>query len=384
MILLENGACYAPEPLGKKDVLLAGTKIVAIADKITPPTSWEVDVVSCGGKRVVPGLIDGHTHLTGGGGEGGPATRTPELQLSHFLEAGVTSAVGCLGTDGITRTVDSLLMKAKSLKQEGLSSWIYTGSYQVPPPTLCGDVTKDLCYVDEIIGAGEIAIADRRSSSPTVQELIKLAKQVRLGGMFGGKAGIVHMHMGDEPEPFSILEAVVAGSELQFADFFPTHINRNHHIFEDAKTYGKKGPMDITTGAYPYFPDEEVKPSQGVIELLNAGVPLEHITLSSDAGGSLPEFDDQGNLAKLSVGYPSSLLREISDGVSEGLAFEKILATVTANPARILKLPGKGNLRVGADADLLVLDEDYRVHHLFAQGKPMVRDGQLLHRGTFE
>ena len=168
MILIKNCDVYAPERLGKKDVLAAGEKIVAIEDDIQAPSGLEIEIISAEGLKLIPGLIDGHVHITGAGGEGGPATRTPELRLSQLFEGAITSVVGFLGTDGMTRSVESVLMKAKALRQEGASAWIFTGAYQVPTPTLLGDVGKDLALIEEVIGVGEIAIADHRSSGPTL------------------------------------------------------------------------------------------------------------------------------------------------------------------------------------------------------------------------
>ena len=384
MILLRNGNLFDPKPQGPKDLLLAGGKLVVLADQIPAPEGLPIEVVDLAGARVVPGLVDGHTHIAGAGGEGGPATRTPEMQLSQFLSGGVTSTVGCLGTDGYTRTIASLLMKARGLKQEGLGCWIYTGSYQVPTPTLCGEVAHDLCYIDEIVGAGEIAIADHRSSSPTTDELVKLAKQVHVGGLLGGKAGMLHLHMGDAPETFQAIYDALAACELPQSKFYPTHINRNRDIFAQAKTYGLTGPLDITTSSYPYFPDEEVHPAHALAELLAAGVPLKHITMSSDAGGSLPRFDEQGKLTGVDIGHPSSLLATIRSAVEEKVPFAAALQTVTLNPARILCLKGKGNLIPGNDADLVVIEEDFSLRHVIAAGKFMVRDGVLIHKGTFE
>ena len=387
MILLRNGDLYAPEPLGRMDVLIAGGSIVAVGTGLQPPRGVATEVLdlSTTNIKITPGLIDGHVHLAGAGGEGGPATRTPELHLGQILAGGVTTAVGCLGTDGYTRSVENLLMKAKGLKQEGLSCWIYTGSYQIPPPTLTGALATDLCYVEEVIGAGEIAVADHRSSSPTVTELIKLAKQGRVGGMLGQKAGIIHLHMGDGREPYDRIYRAVERSELTLKQFYPTHVNRNRHIFEASKTYGKKGFLDITTSSYAYFKDEEVKPSSALAGFLTAGVPPDHITMSSDAGGSLPAFGEQGELVRMEIGQTTSLLAEARDAVRlEKLPFETVIRTLTANPAKILKLSRKGRIGVGLDADLLLLDEDFQVWGLLAGGRFQIREGQILRRGTFE
>ncbi len=384
MILLKNAKVFAPKSIGQKDVLLGGGKILAIEEKIDMNSSF-IEVVDCNGKIIVPGFIDAHVHIAGAGGEGGPGTRTPEMQLSHMIEAGVTTVIGCLGTDGFTRSFESVIMKVKALRDEGVSAWMYAGSYQVPTNTLTGDVGKDISLIDEVIGVGEIALSDHRSSHPTTNELVKLAAHARVGGMLGGKAGILNIHMGDAKNPFQPLYDLEANSELKLTQFLPTHCNRNHYIYEDAKTFGQKGYVDLTTSSYPYFPDLEIKSSKAVKGFIEAGVPEEHITMTSDAFGSLPDFDEHGNLVKLEMGLLTSLYFEWKDCVlEEGLSIETALKTITSNPARILKLHQKGNLEVSKDADLLILDENLELNSVIANGIWMKRDGKLLKKGSYE
>ncbi|MDD5695607.1 MAG: beta-aspartyl-peptidase [Bacteroidales bacterium] len=372
--LFRNAQVYSPLYLGKKDILTGGKCILAMSDHLELPASLQVQLVDCTGCWLVPGLIDSHVHITGGGGEGGLVSRMPELQVEMMLEAGVTTVIGCLGTDGITRTVDSVLMKVKTLREQGVSAWMYTGSYQVPPPSITGDIMQDIILFEEIIGVGEVAVSDHRSSVPSVAELARIAAQARVAGMIGGKAGIVNLHMGDARDPFRPVHDVVKQSQLGYKQFLPTHCNRNHYIFEDAKEYGKKGYVDITTSSYPYYPDEEIKPSKALNLLLENGVPLGHITFTSDSCGSLPGFDPEtGKLVKLEMGKPSSNLREVRDAVQmEGIPLEQALQPVTSTPADILKLPGKGYIREGYDADLLLLSNDFHILKLMANGKMMV------------
>ena len=314
MLLIRNAIVYAPEFLGKKELLIGGNTILGISDKIDVPRGLDVEVVDAKGFLVVPGLIDNHVHIAGAGGEGGPATRTPELALSRMFEGGVTTVIGCLGTDGLTRSVEAVLMKAKSLRQEGGSAWIWTGAYQVPTPTITGDIGKDIALIEEIIGVGELALSDHRSSCPSTDEFTRIAALARVGGMLGKKAGMVNIHLGDAKDPFMPIHEVINHSELKYTQFLPTHCNRNSYIFEDSKTYGKEGYVDITTSSWPYFQDEEIKPS-ALKMLLEAGVPASHITFSSDSCGSLPGFDENGNLVKLEMGFPSSNLSELADCV---------------------------------------------------------------------
>lgn len=373
LTLFKNAEVYSPDYLGVKDVLAGGNSILAIRDTIQIPENIPVKMVDCSGKWLIPGLIDSHVHITGGGGEGGPASRMPELQLEMMLDGGVTTVIGCLGTDGITRTVESVLMKVKTLRAQGVSAWMYTGAYQVPPPTILGEVSKDIALIEEIIGVGEVAVSDHRSSVPSTGELARIAAHARVAGMIGGKAGIVNMHMGDAQDPFRPIHEVVANSELNYKQFVPTHCNRNFYIFEDAKEYGKKGYVDITTSSYPYYADEEVKPSRALKQLLEAGVPLSNITFTSDGCGSLPGFDPvTGKLIKIEMGLPDSILREIKEAVLEdGLRLEQALAVATSNPAAILKLRTKGQIQEGFDADLVVLNPDFTIAHVMAMGKMM-------------
>ncbi len=385
MKLFKGCEVYAPENKGINDILIAGETIIHIGKNLNLPESVGVEIIDASGLRAIPALIDSHVHIAGAGGEGGPATRTPEMHLSQMLEAGIATVVGCLGTDGMTRNIESVLMKAKALRQEGVSAYMYTGAYQVPTPSILGDVGRDIALIEEVIGTGEIALSDHRSSSPTVTELIRLAAHSRVGGMLGGKSGIVNIHMGDAENPFQPLYDAVNLSELSLKQFLPTHCNRNTHIFEDAKKYGKDSYVDITTSGYKFFPDEEVKPSKAVAELLKSGVPLQHICMSSDGCGSLPLFDSGGRLLRLESGSLISMLEELRDTVlEEGVPLEEAVCTVTSNVADILGFKKKGRIESKKDADLVFLNRDFEIVHMSARGELMVLNGSIVRTGTYE
>ena len=387
MLLIKNIEVYSPEFLGKKDILIAGEKIIAVENEIDVRSlkSIAIFIIDGKGKKVIPGLIDAHVHIAGAGGEGGPATRTPEMQLSQMLDGGITTVVGCLGTDGFTRSLEAVLMKVKSLKAQGVSAYMYTGSYQVPTPTLLGDVGRDIALIDEVIGIGEIAISDHRSSCPTTNELIRLVEHARVGGMLGGKAGIANIHMGDARHPFRPIYDAIENSELKLTQFYPTHCNRNPYIFEDAIVYGKKGYVDLTASSYPYDPDNEIKPSKAIVELMARGVPLEHITMTSDGNGSLPNFDKDGKLISMDMGLPKSIFSVMIDAViQEKFPLEKAVKVVTSNVASILKLKDKGSIEPGKDADIVILDNDYTISDLIARGQLLTHNYQRLKKGTYE
>ena len=379
LTILKNAKLYAPQPSGRKDILIGGGRILCIQDDISCNDLSEsvVNIVECSELTIIPGLIDGHVHVAGAGGEGGPATRTPEVNRSQLLDGGITTVIGCLGTDGFTRSPRSVLMKVKALRAEGISSWMLTGAYQVPSPTITGDIGKDIAFIEEVIGVGELALSDHRASFVDTGTLIDVASKARVGGMLGGKAGIVQIHMGDAEDPLRPIYNAIEQSMIPLDQFMPTHMNRNAWIFKDALEFGRKGGrIDLTTSSYPYFPDDETKPSSAVRILLENDVPLDRITLSSDGNGSLPGFDDKGNLVRLELGQPASILRELVDMVKmENLPLEVAVSTVTSNPAAAYKLTRKGTIHPGYDADLVLLDEEFGIRHVMAQGVFLVKDG---------
>lgn len=387
--LIKNGEVYAPDYLGKKDILITGDKIGYIDNEINPPKNFvDIEVIDAKGKVVVPGFIDSHVHITGGGGEGSFKTRTPEIRLTDITTGGVTTVIGVLGTDGTTRTMSNLLAKARGLEEEGISCFVHTGSYQVPVRTITGSVQDDIILIDKIIGVGEIAMSDHRSSQPTKADIMKLAAEARVGGILSGKAGIINIHMGDGKRELDYLEEIAEETEIPIKQFLPTHMSRNPSLFKRAIEYGKKGGLvDLTTSTTEKFIEEgETKCSTALKMLLEEGVPKENITFTSDGQGSLPEFDEKGKYIGLGIGKVTSLYKEVRDAILlENIPIEIAIRVITSNPADTLKLNNKGYLKEGKDADIVLLNrESLKIETVIAKGKTMIIDGQIRVKGTFE
>ena len=389
MKLIKNAGIYAPEYIGEKDVLLAGGKICRIGENLTVPDSWDVEIIDGSGMLLLPGFIDSHVHVLGGGGEGGFANRTPEATLSGLTRYGITTVVGCLGTDGYGRDIDSLIAKIKGLREQGISAYAYTGSYQVPVRTLTGSITRDIMMVDEIIGTGEIAISDHRSSQPTYEEFLRLCADTRLGGILSGKAGIINIHLGDSPRKMDMILKAIEETEIPSTQFLPTHVNRNAALFEEAVEYAKLGGTVDFTGNedidYWETVCDEVRVSRGIKRMLDEGISSDLFTISSDGQGSLPLFSADGKFLGIGMGQSSCLLKEVKECVEkENIPLEIAIKAITSNPARVLCLNGKGHIKEGFDADLCLMTKDLTIDTVIAKGQIMVKDGEPVVRGLFE
>ncbi len=387
---LLDGDVFAPSARGRMDVLVGGGKILAMepaagaAARKSGAGLPAVTHVELAGARLIPGLIDAHVHLTGGGGESGPASRVPSVMLSALTRGGVTSVVGVLGTDGTTRNVASLVAATLGLRAQGLSAWCWTGSYEVPPITLSGSVRSDIVFVDPVLGVGEVAISDHRSSQPTFDEIARLAADCHVAGMMSGKAGVLHLHVCDGPRGLDLLRRCLAETELPARVFHPTHVNRKKALFEEALELARSGVVvDVT--AFPVEEGEDAwSAPDAITRYLDSGAPGAHLTVSSDGGGCLPTFDKGGRIVAMDVGKPSALADTLAELLRRGRSLADVLPVFTANVAGLLRLTNKGELRVGADADLVVLGTEHQVSDVICGGRFFVRDEKVVVSGMFE
>ena len=384
--LITNATVFAPAPLGIRHLLVCAGRIVYIGEQLPQlDDALEVSVTDLDGTRLVPGFIDAHTHLTGGGGEAGPSTRVPPLALSQITSAGVTSVIGLLGTDDLTRNTQNLVSQVLGLREEGLSAWCYTGGYHVPLTTLTGSVRGDIVNLDPVIGVGEVAISDHRSSQPTRDEILRLASEAHVAGLMTGKAGVVHFHLGDGKRGLSMIRDCLQHSEIPARVFNPTHVNRNKPLFEEACELAGLGcNVDLT--AFPDAADDDQgwSAEDAVERYLDKGCDQDRLTISSDGGGCLPQFDEQGELLRMGFASCSAMADCIKNLLDRGLPEQTVLPFMTSNVANLLRLSRKGRIETGCDADLVVLDRDNRIDSVMARGVWQVKNKEQVVTGLFE
>lgn len=389
LTIIKGIKVYSPSYQGKKDVVLCGDKIEGIYDNIKIPTDFiNINIIDGSGKLLFPGFIDNHVHIIGAGGEGGFKTRTPEIPLTELTKAGITTVVGCIGTDGVCRDMASLVAKARALTEEGITAYCYTGSYEIPVKTLTSSIKSDLMLVENIIGVGEVALSDHRSSYASFNEFIKTVSSARVGGILSGKAGIVNVHLGDGKAKLDCLFKLIEETDIPTTQILPTHLNRSRKLFEVGKEYVKKdGYIDLTTSFDPNFLEpEELRASEALSIIVKEGLSIDNVTFSSDGNGSMPIFNEDKKLIGLGICKVSSLYSEVREAIKTyNIEIEKALKVITINVAKLLRLKNKGSIEKGKDADLVLVDEDtLDIDMVIAKGIVMVEGEKAMVKGTFE
>lgn len=379
LTLIKNANLYAPQYLGMNDVLLADDKIAYINRKIEI-TGVPLEVIDAAGRNVTPGFIDQHVHITGGGGQDGYASLVPDIPISELASCGTTTVVGLLGTDGFVKELTTLYAKTKALDDDGLSAYMLTSYYGLPPKTLMSCVADDLIFIDKVIGC-KLAMSDDRCAFPTEQEILRLINQVRLGGFTSGKRGILHIHLGALPEGITALLSIARQYPTLIPYLSPTHLIRTEDLFLQAIEFARMGGMvDFSTGGTKFD-----APHRCVIKALEAGVSLDRITFSSDGRGGVRRINpDTGETTY----RPAPLhlnLQEMKLLVTEKLLpLEAALTLITTNPAHNLKLHHKGRIAVGSDADLCFLDDKLDLTDVIARGKVIMQAGEMKRKGRYE
>lgn len=387
LTVITNADVFAPEPLGRNDLLLLGSKIIKIGKNLRSIPNLEVfgdvEVIDAQGAFVVPGYIDQHVHIAGGGGAAGYGSRGPEVTFSECMIAGTTTVIGCMGIDTVTRSPIDLVAKARSLKFRGMSAYVYTGGFNVPPTLITDNVRKDIWLVPEIIGIGEAAVSDFRGRHQTPQELAQLFTDVLVAGRMSGKAGVVHLHLGPNQTGLDPVLAAVKLGEIPIEYILPTHFNRTEKLMQQAHEWaGMGGFVDVSSNLEPPHYPGSTNAAEAVARLIGEGMSEERITLSTDGNGvhTLYGYETAHR-------FPLSLLhRDVRAMVQEhGVPLATALKAVTSNVARATKLNHKGRIAEGNDADLLLMDpESLDITGVIARGVVQVHAGAFIGRHTLD
>ncbi len=364
----------------KTDIFISDNKITKIGklnERDFKKVFNNIEVIDCDNKYIIPGYIDNHVHITGGGGEKGFSSKVPEIKLSDIISSGVTTVVGVLGTDTITRSVENLVSKTKALNEEGITAYCLTGGYEFPSPTLTESVQKDIAFINEVIGA-KIAISDHRCYNPLKEDLIKLMSEVRVASLISGKKCSVNYHVGWGKGSMSQLLDILYETNIPADLVRPTHITCTDTVFEQAIEMAKNGSyVDITAG-------ENVEKSVTyIIKSFEKGIS-DMLTVSSDGNGSVPIWQD-GKCIGMNAHSQIGLHKIIKELVkTHNYKLQDAIKILTVNPSNALGLTQKGEIKEGKDADILILDHNYDIDSVIAMGKVFMLNKNIMRKGMYE
>lgn len=326
----------------------------------------DINVIDATGKVIIPSYIDNHVHIIGGGGENGFSSRISEMKVDDIIKYGVTTVVGVLGTDTVTKSVENLVAKTKSLNEEGITAYCLTGGYEYPPPTLTGQIQKDIVFINEIIGL-KTAISDHRCYNPNYDNLVKIISEARTAGLISNKAGIINIHVGYGKGNMDVLLDIIENTNIPIKNIFPTHVTKTDVIMEQAvKMMNMGGYVDVTVN----------KSVQEIAEKLVYMVKHGNeslITVSSDANGSCPIWDN-GIYKGMSISNMEGLHNLVKELILKyNYTLDNAISFVTSNPANLLKLNRKGKIIEKNDADMLLIDKDLEITEVIAKGKVLLK-----------
>ena len=377
--IIKNAEIYSPDYLGKKDILIGGEKILAIDNSIDINSSV-AEIIDAKGKIITPGLIDQHIHLTGAGGKQAFSSMTPEISVNELIQCGTTTVMGMLGTDGVTRSLQGLYAKVKGLEQEGISAYMLTGYFGFPTKTMLDSVLEDMVFIDKVIGC-KTAISDERASFPTENELLKVLREVHVGGLTSGKGGILHIHLGALESRMDILLDLVKKYHFPIRHISPTHVGRTKALFDQAIEFAKLGGMiDISTGGTKFD-----LPYKQVLYALEKGVSIDNITFSSDGNAGMAKKDENGKIIKLYKAPVDLNLKQVILLIQEaGMSISDAFKLITTNPARNLSLYHKGKIAVGNDADLCFFDKEFSLTDVISRGNIMMKNAEIIKCNCYE
>jgi beta-aspartyl-dipeptidase (metallo-type) len=192
------------------------------------------------------------------------------------------------------------------------------------------------------------------------------------------------LHLGDGKRGLELIQRALNESEIPSRVFNPTHVNRRKGLFEEAVLLASRGcSIDIT--AFPVAEDEDAwSADAALLRYLDTGAPANKVTVSSDGGGCLPEFNADGVMTKMGVGRSAALMATLKNLLEQDVPLEMILPAVTSNVAELLRFHDRGRIKEGYRADLVLLDEKHNIEGVMVAGVWHVRDGAQIITGAFE
>ncbi len=395
-LILRDARLLASDTDATGDLAVTDGKIAAIGE-VAGDAGTEID---CTGFVLTPGGVDAHCHIEQMSGMGLMNADTFESATRSAALGGTTTVVSFAPQMPGQRLTDAMDGYASAARRGAAIDHAF---HMIVCDLAAPNVADDLA---NLISAGHRSIKifttyNIRLTDREICEIIAIAKtagalvciHAENDGLIGwtkdtllarGKTRPLH-HAISHPR---LAEIEAVERMIRFAEFFATplmlfHISTAeavdairtarargvpvwaetcpHYLFMDATVLDRDGPDGAKWMCSPpqRTPADHEALWAGLADGTLSLVSSDHAPYRFDETGKLAHGPD-ADFSKMANGLPGLEVRMplmfdamVSNGRLGGPAFVRLTAT---EPARIHGLPGKGDLRVGYDADLVVWD----------------------------
>jgi dihydroorotase len=369
-VLLKGGRVVDPGSGldGVRDLLVSGGRIARIAPEVDADGA---EVIDCGGKLVLPGLIDTHAHVY--------EHVTGRFGLNADLcgvQSGVTTLVdqggpSCMTLPGfrhyVVKPSDSRVVAFLSAYLVGgLEGHYYSALYR--PDCLDIEATVRAAEANPDLVKGIKAHAELGGFARWGIEVIKTAAEI------GRRSRLpVYIHFGQlwplphqdgiTIDPDSILPQVIdlmkPGDVL--AHPFSRHpggfVDKNgalHPLVREAVARGLK--IDVGHGSHFSFNVARTVLDAGIVPDTLGADMHGHNTRAGAPNGATAAGENEEHLFSGKTRF--SLVSAMTSMLALGLPLEQVIPMVTCNAAAMIGMPDElGRLRVGGVADVSVLSD---------------------------
>lgn len=394
---------------GLFDILLSGGKIAAVGARLDAVPGRTIDVT---GLVVVPGLIDMHVHLREPGYE---AKETIATGARAAARGGFTTVCAMPNTKPVN---DSRAVTERILAEAGRNAVVNV----LPIAAVTrGSRGEELVDMADLSASGAVAFSD--DGLPVMNSRVMrqaLAAAASSGGLVidhcedralahGGSMheGLVAARLGLAGIP-SAAEEIMIARDIILAEALKTRVHIAHlSTAGGVRSVGeaRRRGVQVSAEATPHHllltdaalgsrdtnfkmnpPLRAESDVAALVEAVRTGVvdviATDHAPHTAEEKNR--EFDKAPfGIVGLETAVPLILDRFVRPNV---ISLGRFVELLSANPARLLGLAGKGRIAVGADADLTILDLGLRTtvdKNLFeSKGRNTPFDGWTLTGGV--
>ncbi len=373
---IKSNNCWLNEKFTPAVITIEGDKIVEVSVEVDKAKDVDVDY---GNAKILPGLIDVHTHGYGGGDASQGDSEIIRKWISYYPKEGVTTFLP--GT--VTRSEERILSSLKAIKtviEENTKGAYIHGiflqgpytSHEYNPYLIQKPSVEQFKKFNEASGFNikMMGLAVEKDENHEVlkycvsnsikvclgfsgvsyQEAIKAAEE--------GASSVIHCFNGMGPlhhrEPG--LPGAALSTDSLYTEIIADGIHVHPAVMNIVGRCKGKDKLIVITDSSRY---KGLAP--GRYESVDRKV-----TIGEDGAGRL----DNGMLAGSCITMPQSVKNLIEIG---NLPEATAINAATINPARMLGIDDKkGIIEKGYDADIVVFDKNYKVIQTYCMGESML------------